>query len=107
MDIEIGDETFTKKTKHYRGNWHTGIPGVVGADSFIAMIYERIALIKGSPDAAGGSMLLIHCDWKCECSYLRALTWTRSSAPDQFLKRDRMAAHRGHHNDARTIWDRP
>ena len=45
MDIEIGDDTFTKKPSileeiAYRDTWGNG------ADSFIAMIYERLALMK-------------------------------------------------------------
>ena len=41
MDIEIGDETFTKKPRileeiAYRDTWGKG------TDSFIAMIYERL-----------------------------------------------------------------
>ncbi len=45
MDIEIGDETFTKKPNvleelAYRDTWGKG------ADSFIAMIYERLILMR-------------------------------------------------------------
>ncbi|OQY32929.1 MAG: site-specific DNA-methyltransferase, partial [Anaerolineaceae bacterium 4572_5.1] len=45
MDIEIGDSTFTKKPNileeiAYRDTWGKG------ADSFIAMIYERLALMR-------------------------------------------------------------
>ena len=45
MDIEIGDDTFTKKPNileeiAYRDTWGKG------ADSFIAMIYERLALMR-------------------------------------------------------------
>jgi len=45
MDIEIGDETFTKKPNileeiAYRDTWGKG------ADSFIAMIYERLVLMR-------------------------------------------------------------
>jgi DNA modification methylase len=45
MDIEIGDETFTKKPSiieelAYRDTWGKG------ADSFIAMIYERFTLMR-------------------------------------------------------------
>ncbi len=45
MDIEIGDETFTKKPSileeiAYRDTWGRG------ADSFIAMIYERLVLMR-------------------------------------------------------------
>jgi adenine-specific DNA-methyltransferase len=45
MDIEIGDETFTKNPSileeiAYRDTWGKG------ADSFIAMIYERLLLMR-------------------------------------------------------------
>jgi adenine-specific DNA-methyltransferase len=45
MDIEIGDDTFTKqpsvlKELAYRDTWGKG------ADSFIAMIYERLVLMR-------------------------------------------------------------
>jgi DNA modification methylase len=45
MDIEIGEETFTKKPNileeiAYRDTWGKG------ADSFIAMIYERLVLMR-------------------------------------------------------------
>lgn len=45
MDIEIGDDTFTKKPGileeiAYRDTWGKG------ADSFIAMIYQRLALMR-------------------------------------------------------------
>src|SRR5260370_7376740 len=45
MDIEIGDDTFTKKPNvleeiAYRDTWGKG------ADSFISMIYERLVLMR-------------------------------------------------------------
>ncbi len=45
MDIEIGDDTFTKKPNileeiAYRDTWGQG------ADSFISMIYERLVLLR-------------------------------------------------------------
>ncbi|XHB98139.1 site-specific DNA-methyltransferase [Nitratireductor sp. ac15] len=45
MDVEIGDETFTKKPSileeiAYRDTWGHG------ADSFISMLYERLVLMK-------------------------------------------------------------
>lgn len=61
MDIEIGDETLTKypsvlEELAYRDTWGKG------ADSFIAMIYERLSLIHNllSPDGS----IYIHCDWR-------------------------------------------
>jgi DNA modification methylase len=61
MDIEIGEDTFTKKPNileeiAYRDTWGKG------ADSFIAMIYERLALMKDLL-AEDGSIYL-QCDWR-------------------------------------------
>jgi DNA modification methylase len=61
MDIEIGDETFTKKPNileeiAYRDTWGRG------ADSFIAMIYERLTLMRDLM-AEDGS-LYVHLDEK-------------------------------------------
>ena len=67
MNIEIGDEEFTKQPSvleelAYRDTWGKG------ADSFIAMIYERLFLMHGlmAPD----SSIYVHCDWRVN-SYLR------------------------------------
>jgi len=61
MDIEIGDETFTKKPGileeiAYRDTWGKG------ADSFLSMIYERLILIHEllAPDGS----IYVHCDWR-------------------------------------------
>ena len=61
MDIEIGGDTFTKKPNileeiAYRDTWGKG------ADSFIAMLYERIAVMQQllADDAA----IYIHLDWR-------------------------------------------
>lgn len=61
MDIEIGDEIFTKKSNvleelAYRDTWGKG------TDSFIAMIYERLSLMRDLL-AADGS-IYVHCDWR-------------------------------------------
>lgn len=61
MDIEIGDETFTKKPGileeiAYRDTWGRG------ADSFLAMLYERIALMRDL--LAEDGAIYIHCDWR-------------------------------------------
>ena len=61
MDIEIGGDTFTKKPNileeiAYRDTWGKG------ADSFIAMIYERLILMRDLL-AADGS-IYVHCDWR-------------------------------------------
>jgi adenine-specific DNA-methyltransferase len=53
MDIEIGEETFTKKPNvleeiAYRDTWGKG------ADSFISMIYERLILMRDLLSEGGG-----------------------------------------------------
>ena len=67
MDIEIGDETFTKKPNileeiAYRDTWGKG------ADSFIAMIYERLALMRDL--LAKDGSIYVHCDWRVN-SFMR------------------------------------
>ncbi len=69
MNIEIGDEEFTKQPSvleelAYRDTWGKG------ADSFIAMIYERLSLMRGLL-ATDGS-IYIHCDWRVN-SYIRLI----------------------------------
>ena len=61
MDIEIGDDTFTKKPNileeiAYRDTWGKG------ADSFIAMIYERLILMRDL--LAEDGSIYVHCDWR-------------------------------------------
>jgi DNA modification methylase len=61
MDIEIGGETFHKEPNlleqiAYRDTWGRG------ADSFISMIYERLALMRDLLHAEGS--IVVHCDWK-------------------------------------------
>lgn len=61
MDIEIGDDTFTKKPGileeiAYRDTWGKG------ADSFAAMIYERLILMKDLLSEDGS--IYVHCDWR-------------------------------------------
>ncbi|MDR2461027.1 MAG: site-specific DNA-methyltransferase [Deltaproteobacteria bacterium] len=60
MDIEIGDETFTKSPTiieeiAYRDTWGNG------TDSFISMIYERLSLMKDL--LAEDGSIYVHCDW--------------------------------------------
>jgi adenine specific DNA methylase Mod len=61
MNIEIGEESFTKKPSvieeiAYRDTWGKG------ADSFIAMIYERLKLMHGL--LADDGSIYVHCDWR-------------------------------------------
>ena len=67
MDIEVGDESFTKKPSvieeiAYRDTWGKG------ADSFIAMIYERLKLIYDL--LAEDGSIYVHCDWRLS-GYMR------------------------------------
>lgn len=67
MDIEIGEDTFTKQPNvleelAYRDTWGKG------ADSFIAMIYERLCLMRDL--LAEDGSIYVHCDWRVN-SYMR------------------------------------
>ncbi|HDH00640.1 MAG TPA: site-specific DNA-methyltransferase, partial [Nitrospirae bacterium] len=67
MDIEIGGETLTKKPGileelAYRDTWGKG------ADSFIAMIYERLVLMRDL--LAEDGSIYVHCDWRVN-SFIR------------------------------------
>ena len=67
MDIKIGDERFTKEPSvleelAYRDTWGRN------SESFIAMIYERLSLMRDLL-AADGS-IYVHCDWRVN-SYIR------------------------------------
>ena len=67
MNIEIGGDTFTKKPNileeiAYRDTWGKG------ADSFISMIYERLALMRDLLADAGS--IYVHCDWRVN-AYMR------------------------------------
>ncbi|MFA6344276.1 MAG: site-specific DNA-methyltransferase, partial [Candidatus Gracilibacteria bacterium] len=61
INIEIGEEEFTKKPSvieelAYRDTWGKG------ADSFIAMIYERLKLMHDL--LADDGSIYVHCDWR-------------------------------------------
>ena len=61
MNVEIGDDSFTKKPSvieevAYRDTWGKG------ADSFIAMIYERLKLMHGL--LADDGSIYVHCDYR-------------------------------------------
>ena len=65
MDIEIGGETLTKDPNilediAYRDTWGKG------ADSFIAMIYERLILMRDL--LAEDGSIYVHCDWRMNSS---------------------------------------
>ncbi len=87
MNIEIGDEQFTKAPSvleelAYRDTWGKG------ADSFIAMIYERLSLMRDL--LARDGSIYVHCDWRVNSfmrlvldeifgkdSYKNEITWKR------------------------------
>ena len=61
MELDIGDAEFTKKPNileeiAYRDTWGKGV------DSYLAMIYERIILMRDIL-ATDGS-IFVHCDWR-------------------------------------------
>src|SRR6266704_416202 len=69
MDIEIGGETFHKEANlleqiAYRDTWGRG------ADSFIAMIYERLVLMRDLLHNEGS--IYLHSDWRVS-SHIRVI----------------------------------
>src|ERR1700675_1440766 len=69
MDIEISDDTFTKKPNileeiAYRDTWGKG------ADSFISMIYERLILMRDL--LAEDGSIYVHCDYRVS-GYIRLM----------------------------------
>ncbi|MEX2304936.1 MAG: site-specific DNA-methyltransferase [Waddliaceae bacterium] len=69
MDIEIGDDTLTKKPSviediAYRDTWGKG------ADSWISMMYERLKLMRDL--LAEDGSIYVHCDWRVN-AYLRLI----------------------------------
>lgn len=69
MKISIGDDEFTKQPNvleelAYRDTWGKG------ADSFIAMLYERLMLMRDllAPDG----IIYVHCDWRVS-GYIRLI----------------------------------
>jgi adenine-specific DNA-methyltransferase len=100
MDVEIGGETFHKEPNlleqiAYRDTWGRG------ADSFIAMIYERLILMRDLMHSAGS--IYVHVDWRLNSSvrlvmeeifgksnYRNEITWVRAAshndASDQYGK---------------------
>lgn len=90
MDIEIGGETFHKEPNlleqiAYRDTWGRG------ADSFIAMIYERLILMRDLMHPDGS--IFLHCDWRVnsmirlvmeeifgKSNYRNEITWVRTAS---------------------------
>ena len=80
MDIEIGGETFHKEPNileqiAYRDTWGRG------ADSFIAMIYERLILMRDL--LAEDGSIYVHCDWRVS-GYMR-LALDEAFGQDKFM----------------------
>ncbi len=68
-DIELGDHKITKEASGleelaYRDTWGKG------ADSFIAMLYERLRLMKDL--LAEDGSIYVHCDWRVS-AYIRLI----------------------------------
>src|SRR5437867_201388 len=79
MEIEIGGETFHKEPNlleqiAYRDTWGRG------ADSFIAMIYERLILMRDLMHSEGS--IYVHSDWRVN-SLIR-LAMTDVFGPERF-----------------------
>ncbi|OQB89652.1 MAG: Modification methylase DpnIIB [Verrucomicrobia bacterium ADurb.Bin118] len=90
MDIAIGGETFHKEPNlleqiAYRDTWGRG------ADSFLAMIYERLLLMRDLLHDEGS--IYVHCDWRVtgfirqaldevfgKDHFVNELIWKRQSA---------------------------
>lgn len=69
MDIEFGEDTFTKKPNiieeiAYRDTWGQG------SDSFLSMIYERLLIMRDL--LAEDGTIYVHCDWRLD-AYIRCL----------------------------------
>ncbi len=106
MDIEIGDDTFTKKPNileeiAYRDTWGKG------ADSFLAMIYERLVLMRDL--LAEDGSIYVHCDWRVTAHvrlvldeifgaerFVNEIIWKRQSAHNDTRQG---AAHLGRIHD--------
>jgi DNA modification methylase len=94
MDIEIGDDTFTKRPNMleelaYRDTWGKG------ADSFIAMIYERLIIMRDL--LADDGSIYVHCDWRVN-GYLRLILDEIFGA--DYFRNEIVWQRTGAHNDA-------
>ncbi len=102
MDIEVGGdpstgsptETFTKRPNvleelAYRDTWGKG------ADSFIAMIYERLVLMRDL--LAEDGSIYVHCDWRVS-SYIKSILDEIFGI--NFFQNELIWQRTGAHNDA-------
>ena len=97
MDIEIGGETFHKEPNlleqiAYRDTWGRG------ADSFIAMIYERLILMRDL--LAEDGSIYVHCDWRVN-AFIR-LAMAEVFGNDNF-QAEVVFKRRHGHSDASTL----
>lgn len=95
ISVEVGDEEVTKEPSvveevAYRDTWGKG------RDSFLAMISQRLRLIRGLMSPTG--TIAVHCDWRLEAqlrlvmdevfgsdSYLNTIAWCYTG-PGNFTK---------------------
>ena len=97
MGIEVGGDTLTKKPNileeiAYRDTWGKG------ADSFIAMLYERLVLMRDLLTEDGS--IYVHCDWRVN-SFIRVVmdeVFSSSSYQSEVIFKRRHA-----HSDAKTM----
>ena len=80
MDIEIGEDTFSKKPNileeiAYRDTWG------MGSDSFLVMIFERLKLMRDLLSEDGS--IYVHCDWRL--SGLFRLVLDELFSPNNFV----------------------
>jgi adenine-specific DNA-methyltransferase len=105
MDIEIGDETFTKKRNileeiAYRDTWGNGV------DSFIPMLHERLLIMREL--LADSGSIYLHCDWRLEAylrnvleevfdrsNFMNTIVWQRDSAAKGAKKTSRQWSREG------------
>jgi DNA modification methylase len=96
MDIEIGGETFHKEPNlleqiAYRDTWGRG------ADSFIAMIYERLILMRDLMHSEGS--IYVHCDYRVNgfirlaldeafgrSNFINEIVWRRTTTKNDYAQ---------------------
>lgn len=97
FDIEVGEESLTKEPNvlesiAYRDTWGKG------ADSFIAMIYERLSLMKNL--LAENGSIYVHCDWRVN-SYIRLVMdeiFGKDNFIAEFTRKTRTSTHDNKNN---------
>lgn len=103
MNVEIGSDSFTKQPSvleelAYRDTWGKG------TDSFIAMIYERLCLLRDLLSYDGS--IYVHCDWRVNShirlildevfgtkNFINEIVWQRGNP------RVNSSKHFSHHTD--------